>query len=65
MVTVQVELGLELELAVVENPDVGCVEDGPELVGPLDGEESAGGPSTMGGDVQPPTEMPKILIHGR
>lgn len=64
-----------MELAVVMDPDVGCVEDGleldgpdlvdPESVRPLDGEESAGGPSMLGGDVQPPTEIPKILIQGR
>lgn len=70
-----VELELELELAVVMGSDVGCVEDGlelddpdlvdPESVGPLDGEESGEGPSMLGGDVQPPTEIPKILIQGR
>ena len=70
-----VELELELELAVVVDPDVGCVEDGlelddpdlvdPESVGPLDGEGSGGGPSMLGGDVQPPTEIPKILTQGR
>lgn len=65
LLAVQVGLELEIELAVVVSPDVGCVEDLFVLVGALEGESSGGGPSTLGGDVQPPTGIPKILIHGR
>lgn len=65
LLAVQVGLELEIELAVVVSPDVGCVEDLFVLVGALEGESSGGGPSTLGGDVQSPTGIPKILIHGR
>jgi hypothetical protein len=36
-----------------------------ELVGEFPGELSMAGPSVTGGDVQLPTEIPRILMQGR
>ena len=65
---VQVELTIELE--VLGDAEVGCVEVPAELAvpgfdGAFDCKASGGGASLTGGDVQSPRETPKSRIHGK